>query len=889
MSNTTNANTNWHALSVEEVLNKLAANMRTGLTAAEILARREIYGFNQCMMQKSESIFWRFLRQFNNVLVYILLVSAVITICLAQWVDASVILGVVILNAIFGFIQEGKAQKALEAIRAMLAPTTHVIRDGQKIVIPTIEIVPGDVVVIHRGDKIPADLRAGEAKNLQVQESILTGESLPVDKQVMPVIENALLGERGSMLYSGTLVTTGRGLGIVVATGSNTEVGKISTLLARVKSVDTPLLRQMNIFGHWLTALIVAIGVVVFAVGALVWHDSSASMFMAVVSLIVAAVPEGLPPIMTIILAIGIARMAKQNAIVRRMPAVETMGAVTTICTDKTGTLTGNELTAQFIVTTQQQYLNDDETVADHPDLKAAIIGGILCNEAELYPHDSGYKARGNPIDVALMMLGLQAKFDVQLWQQKLPCTDLIPYETEHKFMATLHHDHAGQGFIYIKGAPEIILKKCKTQAVNGAVVPLDTIYWQQAIEHLTREGQRVIAIAYKTATTEKRDLLFDDVKDDLILVALFGLIDPPRPEAILAVKECQYAGIKVKMITGDHAMTAEAIAEQVGIVDCKVLTGYELDAMSDEELAEIAPRINVYARTAPQHKLRLVKALQSQGEIVAMTGDGVNDAPALKQADIGVAMGHKGADIAKESSDMVLADDDFATIVHAVSEGRTIYDNLQKAIIFILPTSFAQAFVVIIAILFRLTLPITAVQILWVNMITAVTLSLALGFEPAEHDVMYRRPRNPNTPLLSWFLIGRSFFVSVFLVASVFGLFLLEHDKIADLALARTIAVNMLVFGEIIYLINCRNLKNSSLHLKTFFGSFPVLLSIVVVVLFQLLFTYMPLMQHFFGTTAIGLMHWSYIITTAVVFFGLVELEKFLLRLCGRHRFKPV
>jgi calcium-translocating P-type ATPase len=877
MYNTTNIN--WHALSIEEVLSELAANLQVGLTASEVLTRQEIYGFNLCVAQKPESIFWRFLRQFNNVLVYILLVSAMITVCLTQWVDTSVILGVVVLNAIFGFIQEGKAQKALEAIRAMLAPTTQVIRNGQRIVISTVELVPGDLVVIHRGDKIPADLRVGEAKNLQAQEAILTGESLPVDKQVMPVLENTLLSERGSMLYSGTLVTNGRGLGIVVATGSNTEVGKIGTLLAHIKSVDTPLLRQMNVFGHWLTALIVAIGVMVFVVGALVWHDSSTSMFMAVVSLIVAAVPEGLPPIMTIILAIGIARMAKQNAIVRRMPAVETMGAVTTICTDKTGTLTGNELTAQFIVTTQQQYLNDDETVSDHPDLKAAIISGILCNEAELYSHDSSYKARGNPIDVALMMLGLQAKFDVHLWQQKLPRIDLIPYETEHKFMATLHHDHTGQGFIYIKGAPEIILKKCKTQAVCGTVVSLDAIYWQQAIERLTSVGQRVIAVAYKTAEAKKLDLLFDDVNDDLILVALFGLIDPPRSEAILAVKECQHAGINVKMITGDHAMTAAAIAEQVGIVDCKVLTGDELDAMSDQELAKIAPNINVYARTAPQHKLRLVKALQSQGEIVAMTGDGVNDAPALKQADIGIAMGHKGADIAKESADMVLADDDFATIVHAVSEGRTIYDNLQKAIIFILPTSFAQAFVVIVAILFRLALPITAVQILWVNMITAVTLSLALGFEPAEHDVMCRSPRNPNIPLLSWFLIGRSFFVSVFLVASVFGLFLLEHNKISDLAVARTVAVNMLVFGEIFYLVNCRNLKNSSLHLKTFFGSFPVLSSIVVVVLFQLLFTYTPLMQRFFGTTAIGLMHWSYIIAAAGVFFGLVELEKFLLR----------
>ncbi|EKE01286.1 MAG: hypothetical protein ACD_21C00172G0003 [uncultured bacterium] len=873
------SNNNWYALSSEEVLNKLTTNLQVGLTTSEVAMRRKIYGLNQCLTQQPESVFRRFLRQFHHVLVYILLASALITIYLAQWVDASVIFGVIIVNAIFGFIQEGKAEKSLAAIRSMLAPTAQVIRDGQKIIIPALELVPGDIVMIHRGDKIPADLRVSEAKNLQAQEAILTGESLPVEKQIMPASITAQLGERSCMLYSGTLITNGRGLGIVVTTGSNTEVGKISELLATVKSVDTPLLRQMSVFGHWLTALILVLGVVVFAVGALVWHDSSASMFMAVVSLIVAAVPEGLPPIMTIILAIGIARMAKQNAIVRRMPAVETMGAVTTICTDKTGTLTSNELNAQSIITAKQHYLANTEAVVEHPDLQKAVISAILCNEAELYHQDSVYKTRGNPIDMALMMLGLKAKFDVPLWQRKFPRTDLIPYETEHKFMATLHHDHTGKGFIYIKGAPEIILKKCKTQQVNGEVLPLDTDYWQKAIEQLTREGQRVIAVAYKNAAPEKRDLLFEDVNDDLVLVALFGLIDPPRPEAILAVKECQHAGIKVKMITGDHAITAAAIASQVGIDSSKVLTGDELDAMTDEELAAIVLSVNVYARTSPQHKLRLVKALQSRGEIVAMTGDGVNDAPALKQADIGVAMGLKGADIAKESAEMVLADDDFATIVHAVSEGRTIYDNLQKAIVFILPTSFAQAFVVTIAILFGLILPITAVQILWVNMITAASLALALGFEPAESDVMYRQPRNPNTPLLSWFLMSRVFLVSLILVAGVFCLFLFGYNKFFDLAVARTIAVNMFVFGEIVYLINCRNLKNSSMHLKTFFGSRPVLLSITIVMLLQLLFTYLPLMQHFFGTTAIGLMHWGYIIAAAVAFFGLVEFEKFLLR----------
>jgi calcium-translocating P-type ATPase len=766
----------------------------------------------------------------------------------------------------------------------MLAPTAQVIRDGKKTTIAASELVPGDVVVIRRGDKVPADLRLCESENLQAQESILTGESLPVAKQSAPVLENAQLSERSSILYSGTLIVSGRGLGVVVASGVDTQVGKVSEMLANVQSVDTPLLRQMNKFGHWLTVLIIMLGVTVFAIGALVWHGSGSDLFMAVVSLIVAAVPEGLPPVMTIILAIGVARMAKQNAIVRRMPAVETMGAVTTICTDKTGTLTSNELTAQSIVTAKHHYFTNTDTLADQPDLKKAIVSAILCNEAELHYQDGSYMAKGNPIDVALMAAGLKAKFDVPLWQKKHPCTDLIPYETEHKFMATLHHDHVGRGFVYVKGAPEIILKKCKSQQVNGEVAALDVDYWQDAIEKLTSEGQRVIAVAYKTVDNKKSDLLFDDVNDDLVLVALFGLIDPPRPEAILAVGECRRAGIGVKMITGDHAITAAAIAAQVGIDNARVLTGDEIDAMSDDELAAIVQKVHVYARTAPQHKLRLVKALQSHGEIVAMTGDGVNDAPALKRADIGVAMGDKGADIAKESAEMVLADDNFATIVHAVSEGRTIYDNLKKAIVFTLPTSFAQAFVVVAAIVCGLTLPITAVQILWVNMITAVALSLALGFESAENDVMHRPPRDSKTPLLSWSLLGRVFLVSLGLVVGVFALFFFEYNKMFDLPVARTIAVNMFVLGEIVYLINCRNLKSSSMHLKTFFGSKPVLLSIIVVLLLQLFFTYTPFMQKFFGTTSISPTHWCYIVITAVMFFILVEVEKFFLRFGSRE-----
>ena len=735
-----------------------------------------------------------------------------------------------------------------------------------------------DVVIINRGDKVPADLRLCKSKNIQVEEAILTGESLPIEKQVTEVAENAVLGERYSMLYSGTLVTDGRGLGIVVATGFNTEVGKISESLQQTAAITTPLLRQMNEFGRWLTLIIVALALAVFLVGALVWHNISSEMFMAIVGLTVAAIPEGLPPIMTIILAIGVTKMAKLKAIVRNLPAVETMGAVTTICTDKTGTLTSNELTVQSIVTAKNNYLVTKELqLTGHYDLQTAIISAVLCNDATLYNRGDTYEANGNPIDEALMMLGVHLKFDVHLWQQKLPRTDLIPYETEHKFMATLHHDHSGNGFIYVKGAPEIILKKCKEEQVNGEITLLDEGYWHKSIERLASLGQRVIAVAMHKEVGVRQTLSFSDIDSDLVLVALFGLIDPPRKEAILAVKECQEAGIDVKMITGDHVVTARTIALNVGIKNPEVLTGDMIDHMSDDELGLVAQRIDIYARTAPHHKLRLVKALQQHHEVVAMTGDGINDAPALKQADIGVAMGQKGADLAKESAAMVLADDNFATIVHAVSEGRTIFDNLQKAILFILPTSFAQAFAIIVAILFGLTLPITAVQILWVNMITAVTLSLALGFEPADSDVMSRPPRDPKLPLLSWYLLWRAFLVSLISVAVVFGLFIFVYYQDLNLEVARTVVVNVLVWGEVVYLINCRNLKKSSVNLQAFFGSPPVLIAIGVVALFQLLFTYVPLMQHFFNTTNISLVHWGYIAIAGVISFSLIEFEKLL------------
>lgn len=876
----------WHALTEQEIF-KLLDTSNEGLTQQAAVSRLEKYGNNQLRTYKAENPLIRFLLQMHNILIYILLASAVITIALQEWVDTSVILGVVIINAIVGFIQEGKAEKALAAIRDMLAPTAIVLRDGIQKHIPATELVPGDIVLIKSGDKIPADLRLIETKNLQVQEAILTGESLPVEKNCELLPAKTQLHDRTSLAYSGTIVVNGRGKGVVIGTGYATEVGKISTLLAKVPRITTPLLEQMDRFGYWLSFGIVLLAASTFIVGVFFWKQNITSMLMAAVGLTVAAIPEGLPPILTIILAIGVKRMAQLNAIVRKLPIVETMGAVTTICTDKTGTLTRNELAVQSIITQQHHYqVNNSNSLAEfllannsinlkeHHDLELALRAATLCNDAE-QSHDH---ILGNPLDVALLNLSLKAKIDLALLQKSFPRTDLIPYESQHKFMATLHHDHMGNTFFYIKGAPENILTNCIWQQKNGSKEPIDIVYWTEQINLLAQQGVRVIALAYAEKTKEPNVLSFADINNNCTLVALFGLLDPPRQETAQAVAECLTAGINVKMITGDHPVTAINIASKVGLdVTHGVLTGQELDAMDENAFNQAVTKVNIYARTLPEHKLRLVRALQNSGQVVAMTGDGVNDAPALRQANIGIAMGQKGAEIAKEAAAMVLADDNFATIVNAVHSGRTIYDNLKKAILFILPTNMAEAFVIVVAILLGMQLPITAVQIMWVNMVTAVTLALALGFETAESDIMLRPPRAAKEPILSLFLCWRVVFVSLLLVTAVFILFILEQAWGYSLVTCQTIAVNTIVMGEIFYLINCRRIYNSVLSIEGIFGSLPVLITIALALIIQLAFTYIPFMQHFFGTAPLGIRHWLQIIAAGIVVFLLVEGEKII------------
>ncbi len=884
----------WHAAPVASVVDGLGTRLE-GLTQEEAARRLAQYGPNRLRPPSRRGPLVRFLFQFHNVLVYVLLAASVVTAALAHWVDTAVILGVVVINALIGFIQEGKAERALEAIKGMLSLNASVVRDGKKISIAAEALVPGDIVLVHSGDKVPADLRLIRAKNLQAQEAVLTGESLAVEKTPEPVPETTDLGDRSSMVYSGTLVTYGQATGVIVATGEATEIGRISSMLAEVQTLTTPLLQQLAVFGRWLTISIIAVAALTFAFGVLIQGYSTSDMFLAAVGLAVAAIPEGLPAIMTITLAIGVQRMARRNAIIRRLPAVETLGSVSVICSDKTGTLTRNEMTVESIATSGHLFgvtgvgylpvgeflLEGGEVSLEHrPLLSEMTRGACLCSDASLRQVGEQWVVDGDPTEGALVVVAMKAGLDPDFEGKNCPRTDVIPFESEHRFMATLHHNHEGHGFIYVKGAPERILEMCDRQRGYGADEPLDVEYWQQRMEEIAGRGQRILALASKPAANNHRELRFQDVEKDLVLVGLFGLADPPRQEAIEAVAQCRSAGIQVKMITGDYAATARAVATQLGLAEtAAVVTGRQLDAVDAPQLANRIQDASVIARSSPQHKLHIVEALQTLGHVVAMTGDGVNDAPALKRADVGVAMGIKGTEAAKEAAEIVLADDNFVSIAHAVEEGRTVYDNLKKSIVFILPTNGGEALTILTAIALGRILPITAAQILWVNMITAVTLALSLAFEAGERDVMRRPPRKRDEPLLSGFLLWRIALVSMILVAGTFGMFLWQREHGASIELARTAAVNTLVMFEVFYLFNARFLLASSFNRAGIFGSRSILTAIGLVVLFQLFFTYAPPMQFLFQTEAIDVVTWVEIVIIASTVFFLVEVEKSVFR----------
>jgi magnesium-transporting ATPase (P-type) len=882
----------WHACEVDEVLARLESH-REGLSDEEAAERLRRHGPNELPQAEGESALRRFLRQFNDVLIYILLAAALLTAFLGEWIDTGVILAVVLINAVIGFVQEGRAEAALASIRAMLSLEATVRRGGERRTIPARELVVGDVVLLESGDRVPADLRILRASNLRIEEAALTGESVPVEKDPAPVAEDASLGDRSSMAYSGTTVTSGRLEGVVVATGVETEIGRIGAMVSRVETLTTPLLRAIKRFGKALSLVIVALAAALFAFGFFFREFDLIELFMIVVSLAVAAIPEGLPAIMTITLALGVQRMARRNAIIRRLPAVETLGSVTVICSDKTGTLTRNEMTAGDVLLPGEHiavsgvgyapegaFSRAGETLEPqkHARLAQLAQAALLCSDASVRRQGDGWQLEGDPTEGAVVVLALKAGLTLEE-RRRYPRLEEIPFESEHRFMATLH-ELDGEKVIYLKGAPEAVLERCSHERHLEGDKALDEAFWRKQIDRLAEQGKRVLALAVKEGVSG-----LDEVAQGLTLLGFIGMIDPPRPEAIEAVRKCQEAGIRVKMITGDHALTARSIGAQLGIGDGKkALTGREIAAMDEQALRREVLVCDVFARSSPEHKLRLVEALQAHGEVVAMTGDGVNDAPALKRADIGIAMGIKGSEAAKDAAEMVLADDNFATIERAVEEGRTIYDNLKKAILFILPTNGAQALLVLAAVVLAFEqLPATPVQILWINMVTTVTLALALAFEPSEDDVMKRPPRSPDAPILSPLLIWRIAIVSLIIAGLALVAFFRALAADVPLELARTFAINVLVAGQIAYLFNSRFLTRASLSRKALVGNPQALVAVGVLVLLQLAFTYLAPFQVAFGTAALMPSAWLWVLGAGVVVFVLVELEKGLVRLIRR------
>ncbi|MEL1263800.1 HAD-IC family P-type ATPase [Pseudoxanthomonas putridarboris] len=890
------ARSDWHARPSDDVLQALSASA-AGLSDTEVAARLATYGRNELPPPRPVPAWRRFLRHFNDPLILFLLAAAIVALALGHRVDAAVIAAVVTINAIVGFVQEGRAEQALSALRSMLSPSARALRDGERRLVAVETLVPGDVLLLEAGDRVPADARLLRGRGLRVDESVLTGESVPVEKSVDAVAEGADLGGRTSMLYSGTLVSAGQATAVVVATGTHTQIGHIGALLGQVEMLTTPLLQQIKRFGKAFTAIaiVAAAALFVFAVAArgYVWLDA----LMVVVALAVGVVPESLPAVITITLAIGVRRMAARNAIVRRLPAVETLGATTVICSDKTGTLTRNEMTARGVVTAAGEVEAEGGGYAPVGALSARAGGdaalaaaervariGLLCNDARLHASDGSWRIDGDPMEGALLALAGKAGLDGASIGSMHPRLDEVPFDAAHRFMATLHAEIEGEGaLVCVKGAPEQVLALSAWQAGHGmGEEALDPAFWRRAIDASGAEGQRVLGFAWRKLERVPERFELPDV-GGLVFAGIVGFIDPPRDEAIRAVADCRSAGIAVKMITGDHAATAAAIAGQLRLADeVRVVTGQELEGVADADLPTLAESASVFARTTPEHKLRIVRALQSRGHTVAMTGDGVNDAPSLKQADIGIAMGHKGTEAAKEASEMVLADDNFASIDAAVYEGRAVYDNIRKVIAWTLPTNGGEALAVVLAILFGLVLPMTPPQILWINMVLTVTLGLALAFEPPEQGVMARPPRRRDAALVSPFMLWRIVLVSLLFSAGAFGIFAWAQARGHDVETARTMVVNMFCVMEIFYLFSVRYLHGTSFSLQGLRGTPAVLWAIAAVVLAQLAFTYLPWMQAIFDSRPVPLFEGIVIVLAGMAMMLVLEVEKWLLRKMG-------
>ncbi|HTF86000.1 MAG TPA: HAD-IC family P-type ATPase [Cellvibrio sp.] len=889
-----------HARTPADLFAQLASS-DVGLSATEAYRRRIRWGENRLPANPPTPAWRRWLRQFHNLFIYVLLTSALISSLIQHWVDAGVIMAVVLINATIGFIQEGKAEAALRSILRLSKSQCLVMRDGQSFTLDSQLLVPGDVVTLQAGDRVPADMRLFYNKSLHCDEAMLTGESQPTEKSVDAVPLDTPLAERRTMAYMGTMVTFGTARGLVTHTASRTQIGQISELVQQVSLPETPLQRQLAQLARQLTLVILLVTAATAVFGFLVRDYSLAAMFQGAIGIAVAAIPEGLPAIVTITLAMGVERMARKHALVRRLPAVEVLGAVDVICSDKTGTLTANAMTARLLVTSTARFTISGEGYApigdiqhhhgrspsedEQQQLNTACSIALSCNDANVTEDDGDWNIHGDPTEAALHVLALKQGLNAADHARRRPRLDTLPFETEKRYMASLHQTANGAREIAIKGAPDQLLHLCRYQWGPRGIEPLDKHYWEAEVNFLTNQGMRVLALANKAAADNASQLHHDQVAaGGLVMVALVGISDPPRAEAVAAIAQCQQAGIRVLMITGDNPTTAAVIGRELGLAADRVVTGAELDQVAPQDLPALAEKVSIFARTSPANKLQLVQALQAHRHTLAMTGDGVNDAPALRQADIGIAMGQKGTDAARDAAAFVLTDDNFATIVGAVAEGRRIHDNIVKSIVFILPTSLAEASVILLAILFGWLLPITPAQILWVNMITAVTLTLALAFESPEANLMQRPPRPRHQRLLTPRLLYRVMLVGGIGAATIFLLFRWQLQSTGDIELARCVAVNALVCFEAFYLLTARSLHDAIWHRRYWAGSGPALLSIALVAVMQLAFTYWPLSQEVFSLAPLAPAHWLILVAATSPILLLVELEKAWLRHAHRR-----
>ena len=880
----------WHASAAENVLAQLETNAASGLPARAAAERLQAHGANLLPEKKKSSIIIRFLKHFNDVLIYVLFAAAIITLILNHYIDSIVILFVVLINALIGFFQESKAERALEDIKKMLSLKAQVVRDGKQLEIDAAGLVIGDIVLLNPGDKVPADLRLLATNNLRIEEAPLTGESVPIEKNTAPLPADTMLGDKTNMAFSGMTVRAGTGRGVVTATGARTEIGKINQMISDVQPLTTPLLKQTAQFGKTVSIVILAGAVIIYLFGILFRNYHQAELLMSVIGLAIAAIPEGLPAILSIILAIGVQNIARRNAITRTLPSVETLGSVSVICSDKTGTLTKNEMTVQTLKirdgefeVTGAGYAPDGNilsggqktNMANEPVLAELIKCFRICNEASLVQDAEGaWSIVGDPTEGALVTLFQKADIN----HAPVERISTIPFDSQYKYMATLIEGETGN-IIYIKGAPDRLLDMAESEKTGAGEKKFDRPYWEAKISSLALRGQRVMGAAFKIVDKTTKTINHDDIKDGIVFLGLAGIIDPPRDESIEAVRKCKEAGITVKMITGDHVDTARTIARQLGIGDgVTALQGRELEQMSAEEMQKAVTRCDVFARTSPEHKLKLVEALQSQGIVCAMTGDGVNDAPALKKADIGIAMGIKGTDVTKDAAEIVLADDNFSTIVAAVEEGRRVYDNLKKTILFVLPTNGAESFLIMAGILFGTMLPLTPLQILWVNMVTSVTISLALAFERVEPGAMRRPPRPAKTPLLDGYFIWRIVFVSIFIGGCTLALSQYLYAKNHDEAFVRTVILQTIVMGQAFHLFNSRSIRGNAFT-HGLFGNKAVIVVWIVMLLLQAAITYLPFMNAAFGTVPLELGYWKYPVALGILVFFVVEIEKAVMR----------